>query len=189
MVINDDGRSDTDFRIEGNVTSRLFHVDTSHDYVTVNGAANDDSDLFAVLGNSDSNTTGANLLKVSPTEVVVNESSNAVHFRVESDSNTHALFVNGTGTEVVVNDTGQADTDFRIESLSSSKMLYVDTQNDIVEIRGPANDDTDIFCDSPPSRYFCLKTKNKREKYIKNLISFKKKWAPWNEPGAFFLIY
>ena len=49
-----------------------------------------------------------------------------------------------------------------------------------------SDDDTDIFCDSPPSRYFCLKTKNKREKYIKNLISFKKKWAPWNEPGAFF---
>jgi len=145
VVVNENGASDTDFRVESNKCAKMLWVDASTDSVLISGAGGDDTDIFNIQGNSDSSTPGANLLRVSPTTITVNEDSNDVNFRVESNTNTHAFLIKGNGSEVVVNDTGQADTDFRVESDNSTKMLYVDTENEIVEIRGPANDDTDIF--------------------------------------------
>lgn len=119
VVVNENGKDDTDFRVEGDTTPNLLLVDTSENHVKISGAANDNTDLFTVLGNSDGNTIEANLFKVNPEDVVVNESSNDVNFRVESDTNSSALYVDGAGTEVVVNDTGRSDTDFRVESSTS----------------------------------------------------------------------
>jgi len=146
VVINGDGNSDTDFRVEGDTTPHMLYVDTSEDHVTINGAANDDTDLFTVTGNDNASLSGASLLSVSPTAVVINEDSNLIDTRIESNTNTTSILVKGDGTEVVVNDDGNGDTDFRIESDKSEKMLFVDTSTDMITLSGPGDgDDTAIF--------------------------------------------
>ena len=146
VVINGDGNSDTDFRVEGDTTPHMLYVDTSEDHVTINGAANDDTDLFTVTGNDNASLSGASLLSVSPTAVVINEDSNLIDTRIESNTNTTSLLIKGDGTEVVVNDDGNSDTDFRIESDKSEKMLFVDTSTDMITLSGPGGgDDTAIL--------------------------------------------
>ena len=146
VVINGDGNSDTDFRVEGDTTPHMLYVDTSEDHVTINGAANDDTDLFTVTGNDNVSLSGASLLSVSPTAVVINEDSNLIDTRIESNTNTTSILVKGDGTEVVINDDGNGDTDFRIESDKSEKMLFVDTSTDMITLSGPGDgDDTAIF--------------------------------------------
>ncbi len=146
VVINGDGNSDTDFRVEGDTTPHMLYVDTSEDHVTINGAANDDTDLFTVTGNDNASLSGASLLSVSPTAVVINEDSNLIDTRIESNTNTTSLLIKGDGTEVVVNDDGNGDTDFRIESDKSEKMLFVDTSTDMITLSGPGGgDDTAIL--------------------------------------------
>lgn len=145
IVFNENSTSDHDFRIESNNSTRMFFVDTSLDYVEIKGADGDDTLIFDILGNSNSGSAGASLFRVSPTDIVVNESSNDVNFRIESDTNTHAFYVDGAGAEVVVNDTSRSDTDFRVESNNSTKMLFTDSSADVVEIHGPAADDTEVF--------------------------------------------
>ena len=146
VVINGDGNSDTDFRVEGDTTPHMLYVDTSEDHVTINGAANDDTDLFTVTGNDNASLSGASLLSVSPTAVVINEDSNLIDTRIESNTNTTSILVKGDGTEVVINDDGNGDTDFRIESDKSEKMLFVDASTDMITLSGPGDgDDTAIF--------------------------------------------
>ena len=45
--------------------------------------------------------------------------------------------------------------------------------------------DSDDYTYSPPSRFFFKTRKNKKLKKITEMVLYKKKWAPWNEYGAF----
>ena len=145
IVFNENSAGDHNLRVESNKSSKMLFVDSSADIVEIRGPANDDTLILDVLGNNNTGAAGASLFRVSPTDVVVNESSNDVNFRIESDTNTHAFYVDGAGTEVVINDTGRADTDFRIESDRSSQLFFTDSSADRVSVHGPAADDTDVF--------------------------------------------
>ena len=145
VVVNDDGNDDTDFRVEGSTTPEMLHVNTSVDHVTINGAASDDSDLFTVTGNDNDSLSGASLLRVNPTQIVINEDSNLIDTRIESNTNANALIVKGDGSEVVVNDDSNADTDFRVKSKDTGKMLFVDSSSNMVTLSAPAGDDSAIF--------------------------------------------
>lgn len=99
VVVNEDGLGDTDFRIQSNSSDRIFYVDTSLDYVEIKGADGDDSLIFDILGNSNTGSAGASLFRVSPVEVVVNESSNNVNFRVEADTTDPTQNTTDVGTD------------------------------------------------------------------------------------------
>jgi hypothetical protein len=45
--------------------------------------------------------------------------------------------------------------------------------------------DGDDYTYSPPSRFFFKTIENKKLKKITEMVLYKKKWAPWNEDGAF----
>lgn len=94
VVVNEDGLSDTDFRVESDNSGKILFTDSSENVVEIHGPADDDSDLFVVYGNSDDNFAGQNLFRVNPNQVVFNEDSNAVDFRVESDGS--GIFQNTT---------------------------------------------------------------------------------------------
>ena len=150
VVINGDGNSDTDFRVEGNATPHMLYVDTSEDHITINGAANDDTDLFTVTGNDNASLSGASLLSVSPTAVVINEDSNLIDTRIESNTNTTSILVKGDGTEVVVNDDG-VDTSFRVESDTNTTSILVKGDGSEVVVNDDGNGDTDFRIESDKS--------------------------------------
>ena len=52
---------------------------------------------------------------------------------------------------------------------------------------GDGDGDGDDYTYSPPSRFFCKISKDRKLKKIIEMVSYKKRWAPWNEPGAFCL--
>lgn len=133
-VFNEDGNSDTDFRIESNNSDKMFFVDSSLDYVEIKGAAGDDSLIFDVIGNSNAGSTGASLFRVSPTEVVVNESSNDVNFRVESDFADPAQNTTDTGTD------GNVQTHLAYDPTAA---LFVDGSTGRVGL-GTSNPDTTL---------------------------------------------
>lgn len=134
VVFNEDGNDDTDFRIESNNSKKMFFVDTSQDYVEIRGADGDDSLILDVLGNSNTGSAGASLLRVSPTEVVVNESSNNVNFRVEADTTDPTQNITDIGTD------GGIQTHLPHDP---SAALYVDGVNGRVGL-GISNPDTTL---------------------------------------------
>ena len=119
VVINEDGNADTDFRVESDNSTKMLYVDTENEIVEIRGPANDDTDIFLIAGTGDDGEANHELLAISPTDTVFNESSNLINFRVESGTNQHALFIKGDGSEVVINDDGRSDTNFRVESAAS----------------------------------------------------------------------
>jgi len=143
VVINGDGNGDTDFRVEGNTTPHMLYVDTSEDHVTINGAADDDTDLLTITGNDNDGLSGASLLSVNPTQIVINEDSNLIDTRIESNTNTTSLLVKGDGTEVVVNDDG-VETTFRVESDTNTTSLLVKGDGTEVVVNDDGNSDTDF---------------------------------------------
>ena len=66
-------------------------------------------------------------------EVVVNEGSGNIDFRVETTSETKALFIDGSADTVTIND-GGSDVDFRVEGDSDTDLLVCDAGNDAVII-------------------------------------------------------
>ncbi|MDB4337426.1 hypothetical protein OAA09_00250 [bacterium] len=94
-VVNE-SNLDHDFRVEGNSASatHLLHVDASTDDVVIRGPSSDDTVVFKVQGNSDTNSNNADLISIFPTESVFNDDAQTVDFRVEGKNNTHAIFVN-----------------------------------------------------------------------------------------------
>ena len=99
IVINENSTADHDLRVESNNSSRMFFVDTSLDYVEIKGPANDDSIIFDIIGNNNAGAAGASLFRVSPTDVVFNESSNDVNFRIEADTTDPKQSVTDIGTD------------------------------------------------------------------------------------------
>ena len=99
IVFNENSTSDHDLRVESNKSSKMLFVDSSADTVEIRGPASDDTLIFDVLGNNNSNAAGASLFRVSPTDVVVNESSNDVNFRVEADTLDSKQDVTDTGND------------------------------------------------------------------------------------------
>ena len=85
IVFNENSTSDHDLRVESNNSTKMLFVDSSSNLVEIRGPAADDTLIFDVLGNSNSNNAGASLFGVYPTEVVVNDSNGDVNFRVEAD--------------------------------------------------------------------------------------------------------
>jgi len=100
-----------DFVIEGKSSSKeLFVLDAGNEMVTITGPAGDDTTVFKVHGNNDAGNGTANLFDVKPTEVIVNEGSQDVNFRVESQNVSSMFHVDassnmigiGTGTPTQV---------------------------------------------------------------------------------------
>ena len=102
------------------------------------------------------------MMRLTPAEIVVNDDSIDMDFRVESNDNANMLFVDGGNNRVgigkaaasqpfevgvfsvfdtgmIVNE-GGADSDFRVESNNNANMLFVDGGNDRITIGG--NDGT-----------------------------------------------
>ena len=60
-------------------------------------------------------------------------------------------------------------------------------ETDVSDGDGDGDGDGDDYTYSPPSRFFCKISKDRKLKKITEMVSYKKRWAPWNEPGAFCL--
>jgi hypothetical protein len=113
-------------------------------FVSINVQANDVSD-----GTEDStyiiNTMRAGALdqtlNISPSEVIINEDSKDVDFRVESDAQTHMLFVNAGNSRIGLQDSSPA---YMLESGNSDtgKGWSLANENNVYKIRtrATAND-------------------------------------------------
>ena len=100
VVINGDGNSDTDFRIESDKSEKMLFVDTSTDMITLSGpGAGDDTAIFDIQGNDDDDLTGASLLYVDPTETVLNKGANDHNFRVVAQNLDPQQNTTDTGTD------------------------------------------------------------------------------------------
>jgi hypothetical protein len=80
-------------------------------YVSINAQANDVSDGTedaTYIINTMRNGALDQTFNISPSEVVINEDSKAVDFRVESDGNANMLVVDGTNNHFSVGNTAQA---------------------------------------------------------------------------------
>ena len=60
-------------------------------------------------------------------------------------------------------------------------------ETDVSDGDGDGDGDGDDYTYSPPSRFFCKILKDRKLKKITEMVLYKKKWAPWNEQGAFCL--
>ena len=134
IVFNEDGNDDTDFRIESNNSTKILFTDSSDNVVEIHGPAADDTDVFVVYGNGDDNVAGQNLFKINPTEVVFNQDSNDVNFRVEADGNDPAQNTTDIGTD------GGVQTHLAHDPTAA---LYVDGSNGRVGL-GTSNPDTTL---------------------------------------------
>ena len=86
IIFNGDNNSDTDLRVKSLRSDRLLYVDSSNDVVEIHGPSGDDTTIFEVKGNDNESNASASILKVSPTEVTINETSDNVNFRVVADN-------------------------------------------------------------------------------------------------------
>lgn len=69
-----------------------------------------------------------------------------------------------------------------------NRKLYTTIVDDFWDTDGSDGDgDGDDYTYSPPSCFFCKISKDRKLKKITEMVLYKKKWAPWNEPGAFCL--
>lgn len=100
VVINGDGNSDTDFRIESDKSEKMLFVDTSTDMITLSGpGGGDDTAILDVQGNDDDDLTGASLFYVDPTETVLNKDANDHNFRVVAQNLDPQQDTTDTGTD------------------------------------------------------------------------------------------
>lgn len=126
VVVNENGNSDTNFRVESVASDKMLFVDTATDVVEIRGPSGDTTDIFSVFGEATDQSTGqryVNLFNVEPGEVTVNRDSTNTDFRVMADTadptqnridvgtdggtqthgyhwNSHALFVDGSNGRV-----------------------------------------------------------------------------------------
>jgi hypothetical protein len=64
-------------------------------------------------------------------------------------------------------------------------IAFVDDFWDTDGSDGDEDWDGDDYTYSPPSRFFCKISKDRKLKKITEMVLYKKKWAPWNKFGAF----
>jgi len=93
----------------------LVTLDNSNDHVLINDAT--DGALKKALipaasfaGIDDQSSSNDDQLTIKDAEVIINEDSDDVDFRVESNGNTHMLFVDGGNNEVGINTSAAAAT-------------------------------------------------------------------------------
>ena len=149
VVINDDGISTVDFRVETNNEDEALFVDGSADTVYINKGES------AVTTSIHSTNDVA--ITVGSAGVVLNEDSHATNdFRVESNNKTHMLFVDSGADGVGIGSVN--NTDFPLTSLhirrsenitgsdiSDQAQIILETTNNHgrtgIQFRGPDNTD------------------------------------------------
>ena len=63
---------------------------------------------------------------------------------------------------------------------------YIAFVDDFWDTDGSDGDgDGDDYTYSPPSRFFCKISKERKLKKITEMVLYKKKWAPWNLENAY----
>jgi hypothetical protein len=100
--------------------------------------------LYFAMGDGTNADSFATVFKLSRNEIVVNEDSNDIDFRVESDGNQYMLFVDGENSRVTVGGTGTdfSGSDFVVQGRSTFKPgSTTEGQNIIVDGYGAATDD------------------------------------------------
>ena len=123
------------------ITGNVIHAGDTNTYFGFH-----DADQWRVV------TGGTERIEITNTEVVINDSSVDMDFRVESDSNANMLLVNGGNNSVSIGtstseatftvggsatfNADSADADFRVESSGNANMLFVDGGNDRVGVGG-----------------------------------------------------
>ena len=150
VIVNADGRTDTDFRVESVSNDHMFFVDAGSDYVGIN-----QSSPQAILDIKGNTTTYAGMSKIYLTDVSGNASSrNWAIGNGGSDYGNFTIGVSNVATgdpmaagthktpfiiqnsgSVVINEDDN-DADFRVESVNNTQALWVDAANDVVKIGG-----------------------------------------------------
>ena len=96
-------------------------------FVSINVQANDVSDGTedaSYIINTIRNGASDQTFNISPTEVIINEDSKDIDFRVESDGSANALFVQGSSGDIFINSTSAISGD--------AKLSVTETANDDV---------------------------------------------------------
>ena len=135
------------FSFEGNVTvpDQILHAGDTDTYMQFHAV-----DEWRVV------TGGTERIEITNTEVVINDSSVDMDFRVESDTNANMLLVNGGNNSVSIGtstseatftvggsatfNADSADADFRVESDNDAYALFVDGGNDRVVVGSAGTD-------------------------------------------------
>ena len=130
-------------------TSYVGRNDNSQDvnYVAINVQANDVSD-----GSEDGsyviNTMRAGALdqtfSITPSEVIINDDSKDVDFRVESNGAAHALFVDGGNDVVMIGGVGSSSgtTDARSTIFPTGQQYYFTSSNSATQVNRFYNSDS-----------------------------------------------
>ena len=165
-VLNEQGGSDKDFRVESDNQNTMFQVDASRDAVTINGGtvaadgiynyplsvrANTAADAIAVVGRVNDDIGELGFYESDGTTQLGNLQARVGSMRLRMLSNGGAMMFENNdsggnlrtrqalyGTEAVFND-GSLDYDFRVESDSNTHMLFVDAGNDQVVVGDNGN--------------------------------------------------
>ena len=93
-VVFNQNNANLDFRVEGSSAStNLFKCDAGLDIVSITGPVGDDTAVFRVSGNNDSNSGTATLFEVDPDAILVNQSNQDVNFVVSTANKNNMFFV------------------------------------------------------------------------------------------------
>ena len=146
VVINDDGNSDTDFRVESDKSDKMLLVDSSNDAMYLHGPA-DDSDIFVVYGNGNDGLSGHNIFKINPTEITFNASSNDIDFRIAADNadssqNTTDVGTDGNSVTHLTHNPGYA---FFLNSNNGRVGLGTNAPDTTLHIAGSAHIEGDLW--------------------------------------------
>ena len=96
----------------GGEISTLAEIEASHD-----GTADDEKgDLIFRTNDGSDGASPTERIKINNTEVVINDNSNDLDFRVESDDSTHAFNVDGQHSTVGINTAAVSNRTLKIEA-------------------------------------------------------------------------
>ena len=139
IVINQDGSSGKDFRVESDGNANAFFVDAGQDTVHIGGSGgNYVANIYANTVNSPTGTLYVNAaLNNSGRGVFIdaatrNSSEDSTRLLQVRDRHAYNAFTINVGGAVEVNDDGGDWGDFRVESDNNSNMLLVDAGADRV---------------------------------------------------------
>jgi len=117
LAINADGY-DIDFRVEGESISDVLHIDAANDVVNIKGGVG--GSALVVY------TFATEVFRCLTGEVVVNETSTDVDFRVEGDTNASLFKTHAVGDSVTV-DGGFSASNIKTDSIRLSSGTWLKT--------------------------------------------------------------